>query len=675
MGEHLWKNGFTANYTRWVYHGEADRLREEVVRPRVEDYDTDAGVADMLHDYHEAQLVDGRVEEEPEATVKAFYDMFAAAQKPLHGQTKISQLDAIRRLMALKSQYSLSRDAFDGMLTVVASLLLEGHILPKSMYEAQKLLCALKMPYDKIHACPKGCVLFRKEHAEAKYCPKCTSSRFMEVESGDGNKRQLDIPVSILHHLPFIPRIQRLYMNEESAKQMTWHKNGKRYTPDKMAHVSDGEAWTHFDSIHPEKAREARNVRVALATDGFNPYGMMAATYTCYPIFVIPLNLPPGVCFQRQNVLLSLIIPGHPGNNMGVFMEPLVDELLRGWEEGVWTYDRATKKNFKMYVWYQYSMHDFLAYGIFSGWCVHGKFPCPVCKEGLRFIWLQKGGKYSAFDKHRQFLPMDHAFRRDIRNFMKGVAVTELAPPMKTSAAVHHQIDGLMVNPEGGFLGYSEQHMWTHKSSLTRLPYYDDLLLPHNIDVMHIEKNIAEALWATIMDIPGKMKNNVKARLDLAMLCDRPNLELKPPGRGKTWRRPKADFVLRKARRREVLEWMKTLMFPDGYAANLSRGVNLSTMRVLGMKSHDYHIWIERLLPAMVRGYVPEHVWLVLTELSYFFRQLCAKELSRTVVADLERNAPVLLCKLEKIFPPGFFNPMEHMILHLPYEARMGGPV
>jgi hypothetical protein len=42
------------------------------------------------------------------------------------------------------------------------------------------------------------------------------------------------------------------------------------------------------------------------------------------------------------------------------------------------------------------------------------------------------------------------------------------------------------------------------------------------------------------------------------------------------------------------------LMFPDGYAANLRRGVNLSTLRVNRMKSHDYHILIERLLPAMV---------------------------------------------------------------------------
>jgi hypothetical protein len=100
-------------------------------------------------------------------------------------------------------------------------------------------------------------------------------------------------------------------------------------------------------------------------------------------------------------------------------------------------------------------------------------------------------------------------------------------------------------------------------------------------------------------------------------------------------------------------------------------------MRINGLKSHDYRIWIERLLPVMVRGYLPDHVWQVLAELSNFFRQLCAKELSRAVVEQMEKLAPVLLCvllcKLEKIFPPGFFNPMQHMILHLPYEARMGG--
>ena len=221
------------------------------------------------------------------------------------------------------------------------------------------------MPYEQIHVCLMGCILFRKEHAEAKYRVKCKSSRFLEVDSSDGQKRQLAIPVKILRYLPFISRIQWLYMTEESTKQMTWHKYRRRYNPEKLVHPSDGEAWTRFDMIHREKALEARNARVALATDGFNPYGMMAAPYTCWPVFVIPLNLPLGVSFERHNIFLSLIIPGHPGSNMGVFMEPVFDKLVHAWDEGVWTYDRATKTTFKMHVWYHYSLHDFLAYGIF----------------------------------------------------------------------------------------------------------------------------------------------------------------------------------------------------------------------------------------------------------------------------------------------------------------------
>jgi hypothetical protein len=94
-----------------------------------------------------------------------------------------------------------------------------------------------------------------KEYVEAKYCPKCKSSRFMEVDSGDGQKRQLNIHVTIIRYLPFILRIQHLYMTEESTKQMTWHKNGKGYNPNKMVHASDGEAWTYFDAIHHEKPK------------------------------------------------------------------------------------------------------------------------------------------------------------------------------------------------------------------------------------------------------------------------------------------------------------------------------------------------------------------------------------------------------------------------------------
>ena len=104
---------------------------------------------------------------------------------------------------------------------------------------------------------------------------------------------------------------------------------------------------------------------------------------------------------------------------------------------------------------------------------------------------------------------------------------------MLTGAMLHAQIDALQVNDAGSFVGYGEEHSWTQISGLWRLPYINDLLLPHNIDVMHIEKNWGEALFGIVMDIPDKTKDNVKSRVDLATLCDRPRYEMKTPRLGR----------------------------------------------------------------------------------------------------------------------------------------------
>jgi hypothetical protein len=66
---------------------------------------------------------------------------------------------------------------------------------------------------------------------------------------------------------------------------------------------------------------------------------------------------------------------------------------------------------------------------------------------------------------------------------------------------------------------------------------------------------------------------------------------------------------------------------------------------------------------------------MVLAELSYFYRQLCAKEITVEKMQKLEKEIPVILCKMEKNFPPGFFNPRQHLLILLPYEAKVGGPI
>ncbi|KAK1678933.1 hypothetical protein QYE76_039781 [Lolium multiflorum] len=444
MSMHLIKFGFTPSYRIWTYHGEKakKRARKEVrqIQPRGE-YDTgfdrclenlaNGNVPESPHVEVETPQ-DAETSEDPEENTKEYYEALFASQKPLHENTEVTQLDAIARLMALKCHRNLCRDGFDELLVIVGSLLPKGHLLPQNFYYSTKLLSDLKMSSQQIHACPKGCMLFREEHADTNYCIKCNSSRYFEVDrNGDGQKRQTTVAKNILRYLPVLPRIQRLFMTEDTAQQMRWAVEGNRYT-DKMIHPSDGTAWKNFVKKFPLKAGDPRSVAVAISTDGFNPYGMSAAVYSCWPVFVIPMNLPPGVCMRSENMFVSMIIPGpkYPGKNMNVYLEPLVDDLVRGWEgRGIRTYDASKKEYFDMYVWYHTSLHDLPARALFCGWCTHGKWPCPQCRQAVTFFWLNKGGKYSCFDEARQFLERRHAYRSDVKSFKKGRELRTGAKP------------------------------------------------------------------------------------------------------------------------------------------------------------------------------------------------------------------------------------------------------
>lgn len=68
---------------------------------------------------------------------------------------------------------------------------------------------------------------------------------------------------------------------------------------------------------------------------------------------------------------------------------------------------------------------------------------------------------------------------------------------------------------------------WTHKSMFFELPYWSKLKLRHNLDVMHVEKNVFDTLMGTILDIKRKTKDTIKARLDLERMGIRRGLWLK----------------------------------------------------------------------------------------------------------------------------------------------------
>jgi hypothetical protein len=164
-------------------------------------------------------------------------------------------------------------------------------------------------------------------------------------------------------------------------------------------HPSNGEAWKHFNSVHPHFSVESRNVCLGLCTDGFNPFGSFATPYSYWSVILTVYNLPRGMCMRPEFMFLSMVIPGPSSSsqNIDVYLRPLIDELTQLWSSGALTYDISRKHNFVMKAVLMWTINDFPAYGMVSGWSTHGKLACPYCMENNKAFTLTNGGKASFF--------------------------------------------------------------------------------------------------------------------------------------------------------------------------------------------------------------------------------------------------------------------------------------
>ena len=108
------------------------------------------------------------------------YDsILRAAETPLYpGCTKFTKLSGVLRLFNLKMSSGWTDKSFTQMLEALVEIFPEGNELPNSTYEAKKLMCPMGMEYEKIHACPNDCVLYRNEHVDLHECPRCGVSHY-----------------------------------------------------------------------------------------------------------------------------------------------------------------------------------------------------------------------------------------------------------------------------------------------------------------------------------------------------------------------------------------------------------------------------------------------------------------------------------------------------------------
>ncbi|XP_056686007.1 uncharacterized protein [Spinacia oleracea] len=698
MRAHLFRVGIEPDYNPWIFHGEEQSLDMGNMEMSEEEDDwfddedplVSEEMAALVHDATNAvpENLNEEEEEDRAEIPDKFHRLMKDAEEELFSGCKtFSRLEFIVTLLHIKVSGHWPEKSFSLLLNALQKAFNYDPKFPKSSREAQKYTKDLGLNYVKIHACVNHCILYRKEYENADSCPICEESRWKEgsgefddsvtfLESQGTSQRLPRITRLVLRHFPLVPRLQRLFMSSKIAKHMRWHKDRKRVDKDILRHPSDSKAWEKLDDSFPDFAADPRNVRLGLSTDGFNPGAHLGTKYSIWPVFLVPYNLPPWMCMASPYITLSLLIPGpkSPGNDINVFLEPLIDELQELWEVGVKTYDSHSRQNFNMKAALFWTMSDFPAYGNLSGWSTCGKLACPSCHKNTWHKRLKYGSK-ECFKGTRMFLEPDHRWRNDKKSF-DGEKERRPPPIPLSGDEILEAFDGVPNVIFGKKRKRIDRYLfdqWKKLSIFFRLPYWSKLLIRHNLDVMHIEKNICDNILGTILDIPNKTKDTLKARKDLKEMNVHHNLI--PIKIGDKYAIPRAPYQLTSIERRKVLEFLSKVKVPDGYSSNIARCASMEDGKISNMKSHDCHVFLQDLLKPAFQGILPKEVLEPLVELSLFFKQLCSKTLKIDVLEKMEKSIAVTLCKLEKVFVPAFFDIMVHLPIHLAGEAKIAGPV
>uniref|UniRef100_M1CTG4 TNP2 n=1 Tax=Solanum tuberosum TaxID=4113 RepID=M1CTG4_SOLTU len=342
--------------------------------------------------------------------------------------------------------------------------------------------------------------------------------------------------------------------------------------------------------------------------------------------------------------------PRAPGNDIDVYLRPFVDELKELWI-GVSTYDASNNHMFQMRASLLWTISDFPALGNLSGYGVKTRYACPCCLTKTKFRRLKNGQKY-CFMSHRRWLPHGHKFRKDKVTF-DGLAELEVAPKRVSGIEILKQMKNIRnkfgKDPlaksrkrkwgDADDVGNVLENIWNKRSIFFELEYWKDNMMRHNLDTMHIEKNVFDNIFWTLLNVDGKGKDNLKSRLDLQEMRIRKALHPKKKANGKYYL-PPTCFTLSNKQKDILLQVLRYVKVPDGYSSNISNCVDLKQHTMHGLKSHDCHVLMQQLLPIALRNLVPVNVLKPLIELSNFFRGISSTVMK---IGELEK-APRSSC-------------------------------
>ncbi|GJR89338.1 putative transposase-associated domain-containing protein [Tanacetum coccineum] len=467
-----------------------------------------------------------------------FQELLLDAEKPLYeGCPDFTKLSAIVKLLNLKGKYEASDKFFTELLGLIKKMLPAGNEMVEKTFQAKKVMRLMGSGYKKIHVCINNCLLYWKNDKDLTACRTCGTSRW-KVDNKT-KKVYENIPAKVMWYFPIIPRLQRLFKIESISEDLRWHA---------IRRITDG---ISVDGVDVNTGNRHHSV---------------------WPVLTVIYNLPPWLCMKRKFINLSVLISGYPGNDIDVFLEPLVDDLHTLFETGVDTrylpYNHPFRKQKKAFNGQQ----EFL------------QAPIPMTGEQ---IYNEVKHIENKWGKGKRTNNNASENQEDTRG--RGGKIQK-----QKRNTTEEEGSSSQVNGQNGVY-WKKFNIWYRK-----LKYWRHNPVPHCIDFMHVEKNVAESIVGTLLHVPGKTKDGLNARLDLAELGVKPELFAMQDEDKTTL--PPAGYTLTNAEKDIFCETLHNIKVPEGYCSNFSSLVNLKDRKLIGLKSHDYHMLMQEFLPIAIRS-------------------------------------------------------------------------
>lgn len=149
---------------------------------------------------------------------------------------------------------------------------------------------------------------------------------------------------------------------------------------------------------------------------------------------------------------------------------------------------------------------------------------------------------------------------------------------------------------------------------------------------MYSEKNVCNNLLGTFLGDPHKSKDIDNAMCDLEKLGIK--LELHLYEKGNKLMKLATKYTLSKSNQRNFCKLIRSIKFLDNFASNCSKNFTPNDNIIVGLKSHDCYVIMQRLLPVGYQSFMNKTISSTIIELYTFFKQLCVRTIKVTNMVE-----------------------------------------